>query len=481
MNYNEATRRFVNQHLDDDVRQLALQHSTRHNSSSDKGEGGGDGDVDLPFALDQIRGRQIARRKLPTWAAIDGILYPPHLSMEQCSSEQTARYKAAIVERLKNSLGEGRDGALVDLTGGFGVDFAFMAQSLLTSSSEKCPTTSFYVERNPHLCDLARHNFPLLGLSNTEVVCSTTEEFLNTLWSNKKASLAGGGSEGANASPAGRGLERAIFYLDPARRDDHGGRTYGIADCSPNILELRDTLLANADYVLLKLSPMLDWRKAVSDLGEDCISEVHIVSVHNECKELLVVLRKPHGENQEHSATTLYCVNDQQLFTIQSSSLLDRSIGVLSPSLRSEDGVGLPTLPFREGLGVGSLYEPNASIMKAGCFRELCVQFGLVPVGPNSHLFVRNTDVADPSFMAATDKDFPGRVFQISAISSMNKRSLRQHLQGISQANIATRNFPLKPDELRRHLKLRDGGDSYLFGTTLADGSHVIIVCHKRV
>ena len=206
MNYNEATRRFVNQHLDDDVRQLALQHSTRHNSSSDKGEGGGDGDVDLPFALDQIRGRQIARRKLPTWAAIDGILYPPHLSMEQCSSEQTARYKAAIVERLKNSLGEGRDGALVDLTGGFGVDFAFMAQSLLTSSSEKCPTTSFYVERNPHLCDLARHNFPLLGLSNTEVVCSTTEDFLTSHSSteNHQASPAEGGLEGAESSLPGR-------------------------------------------------------------------------------------------------------------------------------------------------------------------------------------------------------------------------------------------------------------------------------------
>ena len=123
MNYNEATRRFVNQHLDDDVRQLALQYSAHRSSSSDKGEGGGDGDVDLPFALDQIRGRQIARRKLPTWAAIDDILYPPHLSMEQCSSEQTARYKASIVERLVNNslpTGEGRGGASLP-TGATGV------------------------------------------------------------------------------------------------------------------------------------------------------------------------------------------------------------------------------------------------------------------------------------------------------------------------------------------------------------------------
>ena len=543
MNYNEATRRFVNQHLDDDVRQLALQYSAHRSSSSDKGEGGGDGDVDLPFALDQIRGRQIARRKLPTWAAIDDILYPPHLSMEQCSSEQTARYKAALVKRLvSNSLptGEGRGGAslptgatgvfraatdvaaapqrganphsrrratwggaslFTDLTGGFGVDFAFMAQAFHASLSTQSPAKSFYVERNPQLCDLAQHNFPLLGLHNTEVVCSTTEDFLNTLW-NKKASPTGGGLEGAEASPTVGGLEGAtIIYLDPARRDDHGGRTYGIADCTPNVLELRDTLLAKADYVLLKLSPMLDWRKAVSDLGEDYVSEVHIVSVHNECKELLIVLQKPSDNVLEQKQKTLFCVNDQQFFTVQSPSLLDSSSGVLSPSLLGrlgsleqppmwlrphkgeripirdggQAGVGLPSLLGRSG---GALYEPNASLMKAGCFYELCEQFGLVPVGPNSHLFVRNPDIAEPPCVSV-DKEFPGRVFQISAISSMNKRSLRQNLQGITQANISTRNFPLKPEELRRRLKLRDGGDTYLFGTTLSDGSHVILICKK--
>ncbi len=555
MNYNEATRRFVNLHLDDDVRQLALQYSAHRSSSSDKGEGGGDGDVDLPFALDQIRGRQIARRKLPTWAAIDGILYPPHLSMEQCSSEQTARYKASIVERLVNNslpTGEGRGGAslptgatgvfraatdvaaapqrganphsrrratwgwasFTDLTGGFGVDFSFMAQAFHTTLSTQSPAKSFYVERNPQLCDLAQHNFQLLGLHNTEVVCSTTEDFLNTLWRNKKASPAGGGLEGAEASPTGGGLVGAeasptggglegatIIYLDPARRDDHGGRTYGIADCTPNVLELRDTLLAKSDYVLLKLSPMLDWRKAVSDLGEDYVCEVHIVSVRNECKELLIVMQKPSDNVLEQKQKSLFCVNDQQLFTVQSPSLLDSSSGILSPSLLGrlgsleqppmwlrphkgeripirdggQAGVGLPSLLGRSG---GALYEPNASIMKAGCFHELCEQFGLVPVGPNSHLFVRNPDIAEPPCMSA-DKDFPGRVFQISAISSMNKRSLRQNLQGITQANISTRNFPLKPEELRRRLKLRDGGDTYLFGTTLSDGSHVILICKK--
>jgi hypothetical protein len=191
---------------------------------------------------------------------------------------------------------------------------------------------------------------------------------------------------------------------------------------------------------------------------------VHIVSVRNECKELLIVLQKPSDNVLEQKQKTLFCVNDQQLFTVQSPSLLDSSNGVLSPSLLEKSG--------------GALYEPNASIMKAGGFHELCKQFGLAAVGPNSHLFVRNPDIVEPPSKSA-DKDFPGRVFQISAISSMNKHSLRQNLQGIMQANISTRNFPLKPEELRRRLKLRDGGDTYLFGTTLSDGSHVILICKK--
>ena len=252
-----------------------------------------------------------------------------------------------------------------DLTGGFGVDFAFMAQAFHTTLSTQIPAKSFYVERNPQLCDLAQHNFPLLGLRNTEVVCSTTEDFLNTLCTNKKASPTGGGLEGAEASPTGGGLEGAtIIYLDPARRDDHGGRTYGIADCTPNVLELRDTLLAKADYVLLKLSPMLDWRKAVSDLGEDYVSEVHIVSVHNECKELLIVLQKPTNNVQEQKHKTLFCVNDQQLFTVQSPSLLDRSSGILSPSLLGRLGsLEQPPMWLRPHKGEQS---PFATVGKQG-------------------------------------------------------------------------------------------------------------------
>ena len=305
MTMNEATLTFIREHAADDVRQLALRFSGRRD----------DGDVDIPFALDQISGRQTARRKLPSWAATDGLWYSPHLSMEQCSSEPAARYKAELVDRLLGT--EGR-ATLMDLTGGFGVDFAFMAQSQAVGRA-------VYVERNEELCNLARHNFPLLGLKRAEVCCSTAEEFLDHE----------GGSEGLMEGPT-------VIFMDPARRDAHGGRTYALADCTPNVLELMDKITkyqgnkgpracsfipelrsptrslseqsgertkyqGDKCVVLLKLSPMLDWRKAVSDIGSERVREVHIVSVGGECKELLLAVERGEGRVESGDETALFC------------------------------------------------------------------------------------------------------------------------------------------------------------------------------
>ena len=429
---NDATRQFVSQHADDDVRLLALQaHATAG--------------IDLPWALDQIRGRQVARRKVPSWAAVDGIVYPPHLSMEQCSSEPTARYKAQLVRRLLDGAAPSPAPLFADLTGGFGVDFSLMAQAARG-------WRTVYVERNPQLCDLARHNLPLLGLEDAEVVCATADEFL--------------------AARLQEGVGDCLFYLDPARRDDHGGRTYALADCSPNVLELLDRLAGRQGgrrRVLLKLSPMLDWRKAVGDLGPQTVSEVHIVSVQNECKELLVLLEPGapaacapddgDGEARATAPITLCCVNDDQVFRLPSTA------------------ADCAALPYGRPEAGQLLMEPNASIMKAGCFGALSQRFRLAPLARDSHLFVPSA--APDGASGGEGGAFPGRVFRIGAVTTMGKRELRHALQGIDRANIATRNFPLKADELRRRLNLRDGGDTYIFGTTLADGSHVLIVCRK--
>lgn len=386
---NQATIDFIRLHADDDVRQLALR-------------GTKDPEVDLPFALDQIAGRQTAKRKLPSWAATEGIVYPPHLSMEQCSSEQTARYKADLA---------GRGQRLVDLTGGFGVDFSMIARGF---------AEAVYVERQAPLCEIAADNFRLLGLQQATVVCADGTDYLQTM------------------PPAD------LIYIDPARRDDHGGRTYGIADCTPNVLSIRDLLLEKAERVLIKLSPMLDWRKAVSDLGSQYVREVHIVSVANECKELLILL-------SPGTSFRLVCANDNTKFEAHWSHESHES--------------HWPHWPHNPHY----LYSPNASIMKAGCFAELAAHFGIHQLAPNSHLFISDKQA----------EDFPGRIFHIDAVTTMNKHDLRQHLQGLTQANIAVRNFPLSVAELRKRLKLSEGGSTYIFATTLADGKKVLLICSR--
>lgn len=418
---NEATMEYVRRHADDDVRQLALQGTKSQ-------------EVNLQRALDQIRGRQTARRKLPTWAANPAIWYPPHLSMEQCSSEQTARYKARLVSRFVGSHlmpHTAPSPLFVDLTGGFGVDFAFIASELYTPSSSPLEGTGgglslgrvggmCYVEQQPHLCELARHNFQLLGLEGVEVIQGDGTEYLHTL------------------------IQARVIFLDPARRDTQGARTYAISDCTPDVLALRDKLLQKADYVVVKLSPMLDWHQAVEQL--QTVTEVHILSVGNECKELLLVMK-----GQSSVGCQVFCVNDDTVFSYQQGSTPSPACAFSAPSPRQW------------------LYEPNASIMKAGCFGELTAHYPLRQLSANTHLFLSEEDI--PAF--------PGRKFQITAVSSLNKRELRTTLQGIDRANIAVRNFPMSAEELRRRLKLKDGGDTYLFGVTLNDGTHALLLCSK--
>ncbi len=425
---SEATRLFIHEHRTEDVRQLALQASRS-------------ADINLSFALDQIAGWQTARTKLPSWAATDRIIYPPHLSMEQCSSELTARYKEKVIAanlplHRETVLSCNRPRVFVDLTGGFGVDFSFMSRSF-----EK----RVYVEREAHLCEIAHHNFSCLNLDAT-VKNTDSIEFLHSI------------------------SQAECIFLDPARRNEHGGRTYGIADCTPNVLEIWEELLSKAETVLLKLSPMLDWRKVVKDLREadkrgtqSWYLEIHIVSVDNECKELLVVCKE--GVKEVKEEVKLVCINlfskggEERFELIPQPSSLSPQPSTLNLSLPSQGRLG----------GVFFLYEPNASIMKAGCFDELAKRFGVHPLAQNSHLFVANHSCAD----------FPGRQFEIVRFSSMNKKELRKTLSGVERANITVRNFPMTVAALRKRLKLKDGGDIYIFATTLAQGEHVLIIAKK--
>ena len=441
-----TTAEFIQEYREKDTRQLALQ-SARFP------------DVDMPYALDQIKGWQTARRKLPTWAACDGIVYPPHLSMEQCSSEPTAQYKLNLAMEWARRVDHAS--SMTDLTGGFGVDFSFTSCAFASAT---------YVERNAQLCSMVEHNLPLLGIDNAKVVCADAVDYLSTL------------------------DMQTMIFLDPARRDQHGAKTVMLADCTPDVVQLLPQLLKKSRFTMLKLSPMLDWHKAVEDL-QGTVREVHIVSVGGECKELLLVL----SEEME-SELKVFCADLEAGGSSLSSGSSSSSCSSLSsepsfprtpssPSAPSAPSApSHPSTPSHASLFVytpGSLrpapnsklktqnskflHEPNASIMKAGCFDELAAAYGVSPVSRNSHLFLS----AEPV------DGFPGRIFSIERVTTLNKRELRQALAGIEKANIATRNFPLSVAELRKRLKLKDGGDVYIFATTTAEDEHLLLISHK--
>lgn len=405
-----TTEEFITIHRDDDVRRLALKPLLG---------------VDMCFALQQIDYRQRARTKLPMWAECDGILYPPHISMEQCSSEKTAVYKR---DRLLPESKEVKKNAhFIDLTGGFGVDFSYMSQGF---------GKAFYVERQEHLCETARHNFSVLGMDNAHVVCDTSESFLQSLPSSEEE------------------RKRTTIYLDPARRDVNGRKTYAIEDCTPDIVGLMPLLREKAWRVIVKLSPMLDHREACRRVGG--VSEVHIVSVKNECKELILVI------DDRGEPAKVVCVNDDEVFE----------------SMLMPDGDGLPTLPpvvTVMPVAGDALFVPNASVMKSGNFADFTAQFSCAALDRMTHLFIaKNADSIEC---------FPDRVFEIIALSSLNKKEFKRALAGIpggvSRANIAVRNFPMSADELRKRLKLKDGGEIFIFGTTVL-GEHRILVCRRR-
>ena len=436
---NQATQDFIRQHQDDDVRQLAFLGSKYP-------------EVDMPFALDQIRGRKMARVKLPRWASLEGIIYPPHISMEQCSSESTALYKAELAARLLGlpasssgtEMKAENEIEFVDLTGGFGVDFSYIAARL--------GVKSMYVERQAHLCEVAKENFGRLGLKNAVVKNGDGIEILHSFHPKKKDAASADDSLGITydqpRSLLKTNLGLKIIFIDPARRDDAGNKVVSLKDCTPDVTVLQEEMLSKADYVIIKLSPMLDWHRAISELSH--VREVHIISVSNECKELLLVLSARNmGENLR-----IYCINDAQSFVCDELDM-EASQVKIAPS------------PLEE---MQYLYEPNASLMKAGSFSVLSDRYDARMLSKNSHLFVSQAPI----------EAFPGRSFRIIAVSSFNKKELKRHLSGITKANIATRNFPLSVAELRRRLKLKDGGETYIFATTLSDDSHVLVITEKK-
>ncbi len=388
---DRETKDFITAHRNEDPRALALQ-AKRYPA------------VDMREAVTQIEGWQAAKDKLPAWAAVEGIIYPPRISMEQCSSEVTALYKASLV------CGE----RIADLTGGFGIDCSYMSRGFAEAT---------YIERNERLCDIAKENFALLGLKHIRVLNGNSEDCLAAL------------------------PKQDWIFIDPARRDTVGRKVVALEECEPNVVALEHLLLRQSGKVMVKCSPMLDVTAAMRRL--ESVSEVHIVAVNGECKELLLVL------GGTGSSVPIHCVNlvagSEQRFTFTAE-------GEAAAEAKYSDAVGK------------YLYEPHAAIQKGGCYRSLSAAFGVGKLHPNSQLYT--SDTCHPSF--------PGRRFKVEWFCGFSKAELKR-VQELGRANITVRNFPESVQQLRKRLKLADGGELYIFATTLRSSERVLVVCSRCI
>ena len=406
---DDATWQFIDEHLQVDVRQLALQKNKYK-------------DIDFEFALRQIQGQQKTRDKLPFLASIPRFVFPPSLALEQCSSEITAKYKRFIITDIfckeavcHVSTGDHR--IMADLTGGFGIDTLFFS---------KLFETCLYVEPQQQLCDILSHNLKLMQLEHVQIHQSTMEDFIQD-------------------------MEPVDFlYLDPSRRNVQGSRVVGLEDCTPNVLQYKDILLQKGRKVLLKLSPMLDIKRALAQLPET--KDVYVLAVNGECKELLLLMNAGAQTPLRYHAVNLLPDGDDMK-------------EVRFDFTDEEEQNAIPKFDSQVGQ---YLYEPNAAILKAGAFKSMATRFGLNKLHPHTHLYTSDTLV----------QEFPGRIFRVQEVFSY--KDAKTALKALRKANVAVRNFPQSADELKKSLKLGDGGEVYIFGTTLDNGQKVIISCFKE-
>ena len=394
MQFSELDRAFIAQHLTADPRQLLLKH----------------GREKQPL-IAQIEARQKARQKLPTWYENVDLVFPAAISVEQSSSEATARYKASLVSGK----------LLIDLTGGMGVDTSFFATRF---------QKVIYLEQDEALVVQARYNFATLGLKNIECICANSVDFLHQF--SGKADW---------------------IYADPARRATtergENTRVQQLQDCQPDVTQFLPLLHQKSNNVLLKAAPLLDIKQAVAVL--QAVASYQVVAVKNEVKEILFVLNHAHGH-----AIVAHAINLNDTWPY-----LPTHSFVHSPAAEASLAVALHD-PLRY------VYEPNAAILKTGAFKSIAEAFGLYKIAPNSHLYTSET----------LRQDFPGRIFELQAIAKADAKALATWLPN-GKANLTIRNFPGGVDALKKTLKIKDGGEVYLFATTLANGDKRILVCQK--
>lgn len=390
-----ALMAFIQAHLSDDPDRLLLSASRYP-------------EIDMPFVVAQIIARRQIKEKLPTWYQQEQLLFPAKIAAEQCSSEQTALYKQQLVTE---------EDTLCDLTGGLGIDSYYFSRRV---------KQVYYIERFPSYCEVARANMATLGARNVVVLEGDSTQWLDQL-------------------PA-----IDVFYVDPARRGEGNKRMFALSDCEPDLTQLLPRLLAKAPRVIAKLSPMADLRQTLALLPTT--QAIHILSVKNECKELLFVI----GREPRESAVPIHCVH----LTKQAAS--DECF-VCSLEAEQQAASHLATTLRRY------LYEPNASVLKAGAFKQVACQYPVEKLQVSSHLYTSDHYL---------DR-FPGRRFEVDEVIPFHSKSCKQLAGQSLQANVTTRNFPLTVEALRKKCRIREGGDIYLFATTGPKEEKLLIRTHK--
>lgn len=390
-----ALMAFIQAHLSDDPDRLLLSASRYP-------------EIDMPFVVAQITARRQIKEKLPTWYQQEQLLFPAKIAAEQCSSEQTALYKQQLVTK---------EDTLCDLTGGLGIDSYYFSRRV---------KQVYYIERFPSYCEVARANMATLGARNVVVLEGDSTQWLDQL-------------------PA-----IDVFYVDPARRGEGNKRMFALSDCEPDLTQLLPRLLAKAPRVIAKLSPMADLRQTLALLPTT--QAIHILSVKNECKELLFVI----GREPRESAVPIHCVH------LTKQAVSDECF-VCSLEAEQQAASHLATTLRRY------LYEPNASVLKAGAFKQVACQFPVEKLQVSSHLYTSDHYL---------DR-FPGRRFEVDEVIPFHSKSCKQLAGQSLQANVTTRNFPLTVEALRKKCRIREGGDIYLFATTGPKEEKLLIRTHK--
>ncbi len=358
----------------------------------------------------QVQALQKIRVKAPTWYR-PGMEFPLAISMEQASSEHTARFKAGLYSGKK----------MLDLTGGLGVDSFFFSRQFESVT---------YVEQNAELLAAARHNFAQLGATNVYFEHCSAEDFLEKTTQ-----------------------DFDLIYLDPARRDERKGKVFQLADCSPDVLKIKDLMLKKSPRVLLKTAPLLDLRLAAGQLRQ--VSKIWVVASDGDCREVLYLL--------EREAPPLEAISIQAVSLESRPIRFDKLSEIFTFSLAEEQEA---VAPFSTPQNF--LYEPNPAILKAGAFRSFAQRFGLSKLHANTHLYT-STEFCP---------DLPARSFAIEHLVKYDRKAVQAYVPS-GKANITCRNFPDNPDQVRQKLGLADGGEIYLFAASDAKNKKVVMVCRK--